>query len=431
MAKEGRHRGRERKLAVLTKQEKERGRRVLRFFAFFLVVVVAFVAGFAVRSQTAFVQSLGFPVSSDEAAATASSKNLKSTYDSISARVEEVEDLLADNSLDAVDLEKATYSMLDGLLKATGDPYAAYFNPERYNSYIKETTERTYAGIGVLFSEYNGRAYVADVFEGSEAEAKGVRQGDFVEAIDGDSSRIWSLVEVVNSLAREEGTNVVVTWMRPISLDAETGSEFTTTLECRRYEEVNVTTELVNDVGYIRLRQITQNSSDLVKSAVTDLTGQGAVAFVLDIRDNPGGYLTQAVDIASLFIKSGVVVEIQTIDGVSSKTVSGVTVTDAPLVVLVNGYTSAASEVLAAALQDNQRAEVVGQTTLGKGSVQVVRELTFGGAVRYTAAYYLSPLGHEINGVGVVPTIMVGATEDSDAQRLVAIDTAHSLVTRG
>ena len=431
MAKEGKHRGRDRKIAVLTKQEKARGRRAMRFFAFFLAVALAFVAGFAVRSQTAFVQSLGFSVSPDEAAATASSKKLKSTYDSISARVEEVEDLLADRSLDAVDLEKATYSMLDGLLKATGDPYAAYFNPERYNNYIKETTERTYAGIGVLFSEYNGRAYVADVFEGSEAEAKGVRQGDFVEAIDGDSGRVWSLTEVVNSLAREEGTSVVVTWMRPISLDAETGSEFTTTLECRRYKEANITTELVNDVGYIRLHQITQNSSDLVKGAISDLTSQGAVAFVLDVRDNPGGYLTQAVDIASLFIKSGVVVEIKTVDGVSSKTASGVTVTDAPLVVLVNGYTSAASEVLAAALQDNQRAEVVGQTTLGKGSVQVVRELSFGGAVRYTAAYYLSPLGHEINGVGVVPDIMVGATEDSDAQRLVAIDTAHSMVARG
>lgn len=431
MAKDGKHKVRERKIAVLTKQERARGRRAMRLFAFFLMVVVAFLAGFGVRSQTAFVQSLGIPVSPEEASSTASSKNLKSTYDSISARVEEVEDLLAGNSLDTVDLERATYSMLDDMLKATGDPYAAYFNPDRYNSYIKETTDRTYAGIGVLFSEYNGRAYVADVFEGSEAEAKGVRQGDFVEAIDGDSSRVWSLTEVVNSLARDEGASVIITWMRPISLDAETGSEFTTTLVCQRYDEVNVTTELVNDVGYIRLRQITQNSADLVRSAVADLTAQGAVAFVLDIRDNPGGYLTQAVDIASLFIKSGVVVEIRTVDGVSSKTASGVTVTDAPLVVLVNGYTSAASEVLAAALQDNQRAEVVGQTTLGKGSVQVVRELTFGGAVRYTAAYYLSPLGHEINGVGVVPNIMVGATEDSDAQRLVAIDTAHSLVTRG
>lgn len=431
MARDGKHRGRERKVAVLTKQERARGRRAMRLFAFFLAVVAAFAGGFVVRSQVAFVQSLGFTVAPEEATATGSSKNLKSTYDSISARVAEVEDLLADNSLDTVDLEKATFSMLDDLLKATGDPYAAYFNPDRYNNYIKETTERTYAGIGVLFSEYDGRAYVADVFEGSEAEAKGVRQGDFVEAIDGDSGRAWSLTEVVNSLARDEGASVIITWMRPISLDAQTGSEFTTTLVCRRYDEVNVTTELVNEVGYIRLRQITQNSSELVRSAVADLTNQGATAFVLDIRDNPGGYLTQAVDIASLFIKSGVIVEIRTVDGVSSKTAGGVTVTDAPLVVLVNGYTSAASEVLAAALQDNQRAEVVGQTTLGKGSVQVVRELTFGGAVRYTAAYYLSPLGHEINGVGVVPNIMVGSAEDADTQRLVAIDIAHSMVTRG
>ncbi|MCI8469382.1 MAG: PDZ domain-containing protein [Eggerthellaceae bacterium] len=403
----------------------------MRLLSLFLVVVVAFVAGFAVRSQTAFVQSLGFTVSPEEASATASSKNLKSTYDSISARVEEVEDLLSDNSLDELDLEQATVSMLEAMLKATGDPYAAYFSPDRYSSYIKESSERSYAGIGVLFSEYNGRAYVADVFEGSEAAAKGVRQGDFVEAVDGDSSRQWTLTEVVNSLARDEGSSVIITWMRPISLDAEKGSEFTTTLVCQRYDVTNVTYELTGEVGYIRLRQITQNASDLVKAAVTDLTNQGATSFVLDIRDNPGGYLTQAVDIASLFVKSGVLVEIRTVDGVSSKTASGVTITDAPLVVLVNGYTSGAAEVLAAALQDNQRAEVVGQTTLGKGSVQVMRELTFGGAVRYTAAYCLSPLGHEINGVGVVPNIMVGTADDADTQRLVAVDTAHSLVTRG
>ena len=138
------------------------------------------------------------------------------------------------------------------------------------------------------------------------------------------------------------------------------------------------------------------------------------------MRDNPGGYLTQAVDVANLFIKTGVIVEVQT-STAPPESASGKTVTDLPLVVLTNGYTSGAAEVLAAALQDNQRATIVGETTIGKGSVQVVHELSFGGAIRYTAGYYKSPLGHDIDGVGVIPDIAIslrgGNRHDSFCRR--------------
>ena len=131
-----------------------------------------------------------------------------------------------------------------------------------------------------------------------------------------------------------------------------------------------------------------------------------------------------AVSYTHLFVNSGVIVEIQTVDGITTKNAAGVRQTEAPLAVLVDQYTAASAEVLTAALQDNQRAEVVGQTTLGKGSVQVVRELSFGGAIRYTAAYYLTPLGHDINGIGIVPNISVDANDQVDTQLLVDIDAA-------
>ena len=322
--------------------------------------------------------------------------------------------------------------MLADMMKSTGDPYASYYNPDLYNNYIKESTSRSYAGIGVIFADYNGRAYVAGVFEGSEAEAKGVQQGDFVNAIAGEDTTAWSMTEVVNALSQREGENVSVTWLRPASIDAQTGSEFSTTLECKVYEEANLSTDLVGTVGVVKMRQVTQNAADLVRQAIEGLTAQGATSFVLDLRDNPGGYLTQAVDVAALFVPSGVLVQIQTNDGITPKSVpsGSKVVTEAPVVVLVNQYTAAAAEVLAAALQDNQRAQVVGETSLGKGSVQVVRELDFGGAVRYTAAYYLSPQGQAIDGVGVVPQVGVanGSTEGEDTQMLVAVDTARSLV---
>ena len=133
---------------------------------------------------------------------------------------------------------------------------------------------------------------------------------------------------------------------------------------------------------------------------------------MLDLRDVAGGYLTQAVNVASIFQASGVVVRIQTKDATSSRSVSGNALTDAPLVVLVNGNTAAAAEVLASSLQDSNRATIVGTTTSGRGTAQVMRELSFGGAVSYTAARYLTSEGRSFDGTGIKPDIKVEAGAD-------------------
>lgn len=397
-----------------------------------ILVAVSFVGGFALRSQTELVASWGIPVSDGEREALAAAA-ANNTFESVSARVGDVEDILSTYSMDEIDLTSATYSMLDDLMKSTGDPYATYYNPDLYNTYIKETTERSYAGIGVVFADYNGRAYVSDVFEGSEAEAKGVQQGDFLTSIDSEDVSAWSMTEVVNALAKDEGATVSVTWMRPASLDAQTGEQFTTTLTCKVYEEANLTTALSDGVGVVKVRQISSNAAELVDQATKSLVEQGAGAIVLDLRDNAGGYLTQVVDIASLFVNSGVLVQIQGNDGpATTKSAAGdAPYKDVPLVVVVNRYTAAAAEVLAASLQDNERADVVGETSMGKGSVQVVRELDFGGAVRYTAAYYLTPQGEPIDNVGIAPQVGVvnGEGEDgADSQLATGIDIARSLI---
>ena len=397
-----------------------------------ILVAVSFVGGFALRSQTELVASWGIPVSDGEREALAAAA-ASNTFESVSARVGDVEDILSTYSMDEIDLTSATYSMLDDLMKSTGDPYATYYNPDLYNTYIKETTERSYAGIGVVFADYNGRAYVSDVFEGSGAEAKGVQQGDFLTSIDSEDVSAWSMTEVVNALAKDEGATVSVTWMRPVSLDAQTGEQFTTTLTCKVYEEANLSTALSDGVGVVKVRQISSNAAELVDQATKSLIEQGAGAIVLDLRDNAGGYLTQAVDIASLFVNSGVLVQIQGNDGpATTKSAAGdAPYKDVPLVVVVNRYTAAAAEVLAASLQDNERADVVGETSMGKGSVQVVRELDFGGAVRYTAAYYLTPQGEPIDNVGIAPQVGVvnGEGEDgADSQLATGIDIARSLI---
>lgn len=405
-----------------------RNAHIVRVLAAVIFVCVAFVAGFAVRGNVALLKGLGFDslvVDIDQNPGATVTGN---TYDSLSARVAEVEGILANDSLDSYDLDAATTAVLDAYVETTKDEYLRYFDPARYATFVQDSAQG-YAGIGALFAEYDGHAYVVDVFPGSVAEAAGVLEGDFVVAIDGDRSREWSQAEVVGALARNEGDSVVVTWRRPATLAAEGGDEFTTTLSCSAYTVKNVEARLDDSVGIITVKQLTQNSAALAKQAVVDLTAEGATSFVLDLRDNPGGYLTQAVDIASLFVKSGVIVQIQTKDSESTKTASPSSATTAyPLVVLVNGNTAAAAEVLAAALQDNGRATLVGETTLGKGSVQVVRDLSFGGALRYTAAYYKSPLGHDLNGAGVTPSITVARGDADDNQMNLAVETAQSLV---
>lgn len=405
--------------------------RMIKFMIALLCVCLAFILGFFVRGDSVLLTRLGFSSAASDQGANPGLTVSGNTYDSLSARVAEVQGILSSESLDSYDLDAATSSVMLSIVGSSDDSYLRYYDAKHYQAYLKDMSS-SYAGIGVLFGEYNGKAYAVDVFSGSEAAAKDVREGDYIVAINGDRGTDgWTQGAAARAFARDEGESIVVTWRRPATLDAQGGTEYTVTLTCQKYSEPNVTTELSDSVGYIKLSQITQNSSSLVKQAITNLTAEGATSFVLDLRDNPGGYLTQAVDLGSLFVKSGVLTEIQTKEALTTKTASGALATDAPLVVLVNGNTAAAAEALVGGLQDNHRATIIGTNTLGKGSVQSIQELTFGGALRYTSAYYKTPLGYDINKVGITPDIQVSQSTDStdDTQKTLAIETARSLKT--
>lgn len=423
-------RGTDKRIVARTRKERARNARLAKLFAFVILLFAAFSVGFVVRGNSLLLANLGFPTSvTGISPANVESLTTKDAYNSVSGRIGEIEDLLATDSLDSYSIDSATAAAIGGFTEATADPYLRYYTAARYEQLLSTDTTG-YAGIGVLFSEYNGQAYAVDVFENSIAQLNGVKEGDFVVAIDADRSQDWSRSEVVAALNREGGSSVVVTWRRPATLESDGGEEFTTTLECSTYDVSNVTTELSDEVGYVRLKQFTNNSANLVEQALVELRSSGAEAFVLDVRDNPGGFLTQAVDVASLFMSSGAVVEVQTAGALTVKSTSGKAVTDKPLVVLVNKNTAASAEVLVAALKESQRATVVGATTLGKGSVQIVRELSFGGALRYTAAYYLTPQGHDIDRVGVSPDVSVSNSEngESDQQKSYALEAAANLI---
>ena len=400
--------------------------KVLRAFIACILALAFFGCGFLARGYEPLMSRLGIGMGD---AGPAQGTEDAPDVSSIAAHLNEVQSILQAESVDSFDVTSSTQAVLDAFLASTDDKYARYVSPDRYSTYV-DVAKSDYPGIGVLFSEYNGQAYALDVFEGSSAADAGVMPGDFVVAIDGDSSQAWSARETINAVQRESGSTVVVMWRRAETLDSTGGEQFTTTLTTGSYSEPNVSVQKVGDVGYIALHQFTQSADSLVRQAIEQLTEEGAKAFVLDIRDNPGGYISQAVNVASLFIKSGTIVEISTLTATTTREATGNVATEAPLVVLVNGNTSGSAEVLAAALRDTDRATLVGTTTMGKGSVQITTPLSFGGALRYTAARYTSPSGYQIDGVGVAPSLSVVLNDkaSTDNQKEVALETAASLI---
>lgn len=384
---------------------------------YFIGLCLVFFAGFFLRGVDPLMDYLGISTLTPETQTSNKDEVSSDPYNSVSARVAEVQGLLESNSFSSdYDLDKVTSSVLSSYAGATGDTYVRYYSKEEYAKFQQDNS-RNYYGIGVLFGSLDNCAYVAEVFDESPAQASGVQVGDSLVAINGQRKENgWTLTDAIHAIDAAEGQHITVTWRCGEKWESKAGEEYETSLVCYQAEEKNVSSKMVDGVGYIKISQLGRSTSTYVADAIDELRKKGAEGFVLDLRSVPGGYLTQAVEVVSLFQKSGNVVQIETKSGSTSKLVSGNVVATEPLTVLVNKHTAAAAEVVAASLQEDSRATIVGETTMGKGSVQVVKELSFGGAVSYTAAYYKTPRGRDIEGVGVEPTYAVSNTGTTDSQ---------------
>jgi carboxyl-terminal processing protease len=347
----------------------------------------------------------------------------------IGDQVDEVEALLQDQALKPPTETTATAGAIQGLLDSTGDKYALYFDARHYG-YFNEESMGAFGGIGVVLGEKDGTTYVVEVYKDTPAAEGGLKSGDLFVSIDGVERDKWTSEEVVKRVRGEEGTDVKLIMRRPGKKGAE-DEDYPVTLTRAMIKLPNVESEMKDGVGYIRLGQFNAKSADDLTAAIEKLEKKGAKSFVLDLRDNPGGLLDQAVDVSSLFIKSGVIVQVEKRDSEPVKSLAtGRQVTDAPLVLLVNGNSASASEIVAGALQDHNRAELVGEKTFGKGSVQTVEELSDGSAVKFTIAHYLTPKGRSIDGKGLKPDVVVKmdpekqADEKTDVQLQKALEIA-------
>ena len=392
---------------------------IVRVLGACIVLCLVFAGGFLLRGNVDLLESLGFEGLVVKSGSQ-QSDSLDSDGDSLSARVAEVDGVLEDESSYEYGLDSMTSDVLGAYAATLKDPFLRYYDAASYQKYLDSTTNSD-QGIGVLFFESDGKVKVADVLESSRAGAVGVKSGDFVMAIDGDERDNWSLPEVLSALSRDEGDSVYVKFGRQDDSGKKTSYEVTLTYSSSKSK--NVSYEIRDRVAVLDLKQISADSSSAMKSAVKECLDKGATSFVLDLRNVPGGYLTQAVGIASLFMDGGTVVQVKTKDGVSSKKAEGSRLTGAPLVVLVNAQTAGSAEVLAAALQESGRAQLVGVATQGKGTIQVMKQLSFGGALRYTVATYLTAKGRSFDGVGLTPDIV---QRGSAKQKSGAIELARS-----
>jgi carboxyl-terminal processing protease len=275
--------------------------------------------------------------------------------------------------------------------------------------------EGQFGGIGVVLAEEDGGVKIAQVYEDTPAQRGGLEKGDWFYAIDDVQQDSWSTLEIQKLVKGEPGTDVTITLMRPytegdtMNIRYPRGVPYTVTLT-RDVIQVPITkTELYDgNVGYVRLFEFNRASGAAVRSDIESLKAQGATKFILDLRDNPGGDLTQAISVASIFIESGVIVKIESRTGGDSerKASGNTTVPDAPLVILIDENSASASEIVAGAIRDYNRGTLVGMNTYGKGSVQTQLKYK-DGAILMTTAHYLSPKDKIIDNIGVAPDVEI------------------------
>lgn len=323
----------------------------------------------------------------------------------VNERVDEVLRILDENALKPPSEASATAATLHGLVEGT-DTYGMYLDPKHFTMFNEEMSGE-FGGIGVTLNDKDGTAYVVEVFDGTPAKRGGLKSGDRFAGINGERRAKWPTDEVVKRVRGKAGTSVTLTMMRP-GKPGVPGKVYTVKLVREMITYPNTTSKMMGKTGYIRMAQFNDNATKEITDAIEKLRKKGAKSFVLDLRDNPGGSLNQAIQVASLFIKSGVIVRVDERNKPEDvQMATGRQLTEAPLVVLVNGNSASASEIVAGALQDYGRATLVGEKSFGKGSVQTIKQLSFGGAIKFTIAHYLTPKKRAINGKGLTPDVVV------------------------
>ena len=296
------------------------------------------------------------------------------------------------------------YEAIEGMLSSVKDKYTTFLDPKQYAELNEGLDGGNFSGVGISIQvdDKSKLLTVNEVIPGGPAERAGLQAGDVITFVDGKSTKGLTTDQDAKMLRGEKGSIVHLTIERngaPIPDVAVTRDVI---------HQPSVYSKLLdNGIGYARLTVFGSNTASELTTALTKLQSQGAKAYVLDLRDNGGGYLNAAIDVSSKFIPSGPIVSVEARGGSDTQyDAENTAIPSKPLAVLVNKYTASASEITSGAIQDNGVGELIGEKTYGKGVVQTIHPLPDGSAVKITSARYLTPRGRDINLIGIQPDIV-------------------------
>jgi carboxyl-terminal processing protease len=309
--------------------------------------------------------------------------------------LDQVLSLVSDRFVDTLEASAIYEKAAHGLVRELNDPYSQLFTPKEYKAFNTNTGGH-YGGIGMQIEDQQGWITISKVFPNTPAEAAGVREGDRIVLVDTLPTRGWSLQQTSDYLTGVPGTKVKVRFARP---GVSQPIDFQFTRAVIRIPAVPYALMLAGNIGYVPLLQFNETASSEVSAAVQSLMKQGAKGVILDERGNPGGILDQSLEVSNLFLSDGQ--EILSVRGRAgppqTHVAKGAPVIPAtPIVVLTDGGTASAAEIVAGALQDHDRALIVGQTSFGKGLVQSLYNLDDGYALKITTAKWFTPSGRSI-----------------------------------
>ena len=376
------------------------------------MLVLSLVLALCVMSSCAYLPLLGISTSSSTDTTTTTATATDDSSDTVTISKEAYEryqkfdtliqmmDYVEQGFYEDVDEETLLQGAASGLLSATGDPYTFYYTPEDYAS-LWEDDEGEYAGVGLQISAsyVTGLCTISRVFDGSPAQEAGIHKGDILYKVEDLYVTATNLQDAVDIMRGTPGTTVEVVFLRD-------NEEMTYTLE-RKTINVNRIDSmmLTDDIGYIYLYEFAGDCAEKFSEALTNLQDQGAKGLIIDLRDNPGGWVNDAQSIGNLFLDEGVLCYLEYKDGSREyyRTTDGKV--DMPLVILVNENSASSSEILTGALKDRADATVVGVTSYGKGIVQSVIPLSDGAGMQMTVAQYYTPNGNAVHKVGITPDV--------------------------
>ncbi|HEY9864012.1 MAG TPA: carboxyl-terminal processing protease CtpC [Candidatus Obscuribacterales bacterium] len=306
--------------------------------------------------------------------------------------------------------EEQAYTAIREMLKKLDDPYTRFMNPEEFKSMQIDTSgELTGVGIQLTQDEDTKKLVVISPIEDSPAFSAGVQSKDIITEIDGRSTEGMDINEAVSLIRGPVGTKVKIKVLR-----GDKSLDFNITRDRIEIHPVRASKHpsSMGDIGYIRLNTFSANASEEMREAITDLEKQNVSGYILDLRSNPGGLLYSSIEIARMWLNQGDIVSTVDRQGETDRQkANNRALTTKPLVVLVDGGSASASEILSGALQDNKRAVLVGTKTFGKGLVQSVRGVGKGSGLAVTIAKYFTPSGRDINHEGIQPDVKVELTE--------------------